>query len=291
MAQNITLMGASYSDVPAVELPKTGGGTASFTDVTDTTATAADVRAGVYFYDASGVRTLGTGSGLSYVTSGLIAYWDGINNTGSGHDANTTTWVDIVGGYNMSELGSGAVWGTDALRFDGTSNNVYQSNGIWSRPTKATIEVVLRPLSSITCVVASFDRGDYPSSGSYYNELRRFCLYSDNTIGFIGKTAYTYINPYNSLTNIRKMVCVYDGFDVSKAFINGTLLTTLGSRTHSFRTSLANVVYVGSYYYGANPTYTYDGDICAIRVYNRELTNGEMAQNLVYDNLRFNLGL
>lgn len=32
MAQNITLMGASYSAVPAVDLPKTGGGTATFID-------------------------------------------------------------------------------------------------------------------------------------------------------------------------------------------------------------------------------------------------------------------
>lgn len=32
MAQNITLLGASYSDVPAVDLPKTGGGTARFVD-------------------------------------------------------------------------------------------------------------------------------------------------------------------------------------------------------------------------------------------------------------------
>lgn len=30
MAQNITLLGASYNDVPAVILPKTGGGTATF---------------------------------------------------------------------------------------------------------------------------------------------------------------------------------------------------------------------------------------------------------------------
>ena len=29
---NITLLGASYSNVPAVELPKTGGGTATFID-------------------------------------------------------------------------------------------------------------------------------------------------------------------------------------------------------------------------------------------------------------------
>lgn len=63
MAQNITLLGASYSAVPAVTLPKTGGGTATFTDVTDTTATAADVATGKYFYTAAGVRTQGTNSG------------------------------------------------------------------------------------------------------------------------------------------------------------------------------------------------------------------------------------
>ena len=63
MAQNITLLGASYSAVPAVNLPKTGGGTATFTDVTDTTASASDVASGKYFYTASGVRTQGTSSG------------------------------------------------------------------------------------------------------------------------------------------------------------------------------------------------------------------------------------
>ena len=63
MAQDITLMGASFSAVPAVTLPKTGGGTASFTDVTDTTAAAADVASGKYFYTAAGVRTQGTSSG------------------------------------------------------------------------------------------------------------------------------------------------------------------------------------------------------------------------------------
>lgn len=63
MAQNITLMGASYTAVPAVTLPKTGGGTARFTDVTDTTAAASDVASGKYFYTAAGVRTQGTNSG------------------------------------------------------------------------------------------------------------------------------------------------------------------------------------------------------------------------------------
>lgn len=35
MAKNITLLGASYSNVPAVTLPKTEGGTATFIDEDD----------------------------------------------------------------------------------------------------------------------------------------------------------------------------------------------------------------------------------------------------------------
>ena len=63
MAQDIELMNALYLSVPAILLPKSGGGMAAFTDVSDTTATAGDVAAGTYFYTAGGVRTQGTGSG------------------------------------------------------------------------------------------------------------------------------------------------------------------------------------------------------------------------------------
>ena len=64
MAQNITLLGASYSAVPAVNLPKTGGGTATFTDTTiaSNAASAADILAGKMAW-VNGTLITGTGSG------------------------------------------------------------------------------------------------------------------------------------------------------------------------------------------------------------------------------------
>ena len=68
MAKNITLLGASYPDVPAVVLPQTGGGTATFTDVSGTTATAADALASVVFYGADGSQVTGTISSKAAAT-------------------------------------------------------------------------------------------------------------------------------------------------------------------------------------------------------------------------------
>ena len=63
MAKNVTIAGADYTAVPSVNIPQTGGGTASFFDVSDTTAAASDVASGKWFYNALGVLTAGTASG------------------------------------------------------------------------------------------------------------------------------------------------------------------------------------------------------------------------------------
>ena len=101
MAQNITIMGASYSDVPAVQLPKTGGGTARFDDASITTATASDVASGKVFLASDGTITTGTASG----GGGESNYVHGEFNTGSTAGAVITINIPYSGsGYPIAAM-------------------------------------------------------------------------------------------------------------------------------------------------------------------------------------------
>ena len=99
MAQNITLMGASYPDVPAVVLPKTGGGTAQFDDTTDADATAADIMTGKTAY-VNGVKLTGTGSG------GEDTLVMALHNQVTSVSDDTLTSIRSYGLANMSALTS-----------------------------------------------------------------------------------------------------------------------------------------------------------------------------------------
>ena len=58
MAQNVVINGVTYSNVPEVDIPKSGGGTAKFYDTAGASSVnAGDVLAGVVVYGASGAIT------------------------------------------------------------------------------------------------------------------------------------------------------------------------------------------------------------------------------------------
>lgn len=122
MSQNITLWGASYSAVPSVTLPKTGGGTASFTDVTDTTAAASDVASGKYFYTSAGVYTQGTasgGGGSSDVAMGTLTVSSNVNTSTNTKITDTSTI-----GFTPTKF---FFWKSDRTA---TSNHVHQASFI-----------------------------------------------------------------------------------------------------------------------------------------------------------------
>lgn len=54
MAQNVTINGVTYQNVPEVDIPKSGGGTAKFFDTADGDITSADVLSGKTGFNATG---------------------------------------------------------------------------------------------------------------------------------------------------------------------------------------------------------------------------------------------
>lgn len=125
-SRNISLMNATYSAVPAVQLPISGGGTATFYEISDTTASASDVASGKYFYTSGGVLTQGTssgGGGASNIVQGTfttgsstgVAETFSINYTGSGYPIALMVYVD-GGAYNNS-TGGNTTWYNSLQRY------------------------------------------------------------------------------------------------------------------------------------------------------------------------------
>lgn len=92
MAQNVVINSVTYSNVPEVDIPKSGGGTAKFFDTADGDITSADVLTGKTGYNASGSVSGSMANNGS--TSGTISTKAGTVTIPSGYTSGGTVSID-----------------------------------------------------------------------------------------------------------------------------------------------------------------------------------------------------
>ena len=100
MAQNVIINGVTYSNVPEVDIPKSGGGTAKFYDTAGANAAAGDILTGKTAYGASGsisgsMANNGSTSGTIGTKSGSVTIPAGYT---SGGTVSLTNVTDCVAG-------------------------------------------------------------------------------------------------------------------------------------------------------------------------------------------------
>lgn len=112
--KNITIAGATFNGVPSIDVPVSGGGTASFVEISDTTAQASDVAQGKFFYDAHGVKTEGSASGGGGIDVEALSVTQNGTYTAPSGKAYSPVTVNVEGGGGASNFVTGTFTGTTA---------------------------------------------------------------------------------------------------------------------------------------------------------------------------------
>lgn len=126
MAQNVVINGVTYSNVPEVDIPKSGGGTAKFYDTSGADIAAGDVLTGKTAFGASGsvsgnMANNGSTSGTIGTKAGTVTIPAGYTSGGTVSLTNVTDCVaaNILSGKSI--LGVSGSLAMPSISQDGTT--------------------------------------------------------------------------------------------------------------------------------------------------------------------------
>ena len=217
---------------------------------------------------------------LGYTQNGLVFALDGIYKGG-----NANAWTDLIGGEVFEN--HGAVANANHWAFDGTDDYL----GGWGEteldfdPADCTIEIAFRSDSS-TVQGAGFICHLATQTTATMN-----CIYANVIPGYINGV---YLNGTSNVWAWSYITtnCVL-AINGARGYANSTALSSLGA-PHWTGNYQGRYIGTTTDYTKSTPTFNkgfFRGEIYAIRIYNRQLTEVEMKADQANDNTRFNLGI
>ena len=227
---------------------------------------AAAIFCGAYAAQAEGA----TFSSGMYLQGGLIAQWDGIDNVGAGtHNPDAKTWKDLVGTRDLA-LVSGKAAFADGNALECLSRSAgYATGPAAACPDYKTIEIVCTQKTGSDIAVV-FSAGSGP---------RAILSKGASFAGTMDMTKY-----YGWSGNPATLAVTYDGNSPSNYYENATLLTAT-STTDSWGYGNLEGLCVGGRV--SDEAHPYIGKVYAIRLYDRVLSQSELAMNAAIDAVRF----
>ena len=229
-----------------------------------------------------------------YIKDGLILYYDAINNTGNGHDANSTVWKDLSGNGNDGKLvninnTADSGWQEDGLKLDGIDDYVEIS------PDK------LKGLGKGT-VIVDFEFYDW-NPDEQYNTL--FFLGNQLQWNYnhiqISEDLYTASRFNTTVSNNKESTTNKLVMDVDLNQYKQIALTWNGTTVQNFNNGIkessinstitpandSTVCYLGRNYYA--DTRNLNCKISSVKIYNRDLTEEEIQKTYELDNERYKM--
>ena len=229
--------------------------------------------------------------GNAYVQDGLIAYLDGINNTGNGHSNETQSWADLSGNGNDATLYNNPVWSNNSLTFDGLTNYARLENTAnMEFPNGTTWEVRIKIVSLMDLNTTNSTEffGNWEAIGggglsfNTNNNFKVGLYLSDSNNNTVVKSITS--DTQNNINQHYTLTAVYDNQKL-KIYINSLLAS---------ETSYEGVLNpaVVPFAIGGNPNTTgmdryANVEFQNVLIYNRALTENEVKRNYQADLARY----
>lgn len=202
-----------------------------------------------------------------YVSRGLVAQWDAIDNAGTGeHDSTATFWKDLVGSRDMT-LTKNGTW-KDGDKLSCAKNGAGYAAG---------------PGVAFTSYRTLEFAGQSPNSGTYN------CPFTggsaDHSLFFSrgGMSNRNTGNYYSATCGDSTFAIAYDGDGNAHCFDKGVETTTVAG-SDNFGVVGATLLIGGQI---ASGGYPYFGNMRSIRLYSVALTETELRYNAAIDKVRF----